>query len=354
MTPTPSSPPPPRRILLVQLRRLGDVLLSTPLLADLRRAFPAARIDYLVGRAAAPLVEGEPNASEVLVYDDRRLVGELRRLRARGYDWVIDLQSNPRTAQIALLSGARVRAGWGIRGIWRFAYTHRLPRGGRPPEYVPRERQRMLEMLGVPIEPARPRLRLTAAERAEGETLVRGLGVVPGTPLVGLTLGTGDESKNWPPERYAELSRRLRASGIATIVLETPGDAARVAAFRDAGADAFVVPLPGLRRFLAVLARCDVFICGDSGPSHMATALDVPAITLTGPTNPANWSARLPTTLPIRRNAGCPACAEGRGAKRAGHDCMGRISVDDVEQGVRALLRAGASRAAPAAEGGRA
>ena len=333
----------------MQLRRLGDVLLSTPLLADLREAFPDARIDFLVGRAAAPLLEGEPLAGELLVYDAARPLREIRRVRERRYDWVIDIQSNPRTAQLALLSGAGVRAGWAIRGIWRHVYTHRLPRGGRAPEYVPRERQRMLEMLGVPIAPRRPHLHPTDEEREQGERVMRSLGIEPDDDVVGFTLGAGEPTKQWPPARWAELSRRLRAQAAVPLLFEMPGDDGRVAAFRDAGGDAVVARLPELRRFLGALPRCDVFLAGDTGPAHMATALDVPTVTLHGPTNPANWSAGLSTTIPVRRNAGCPVCARGLGAGRSGHDCMVRLDVDTVEDAVATLLASrgeGASRGA--------
>lgn len=335
----------PRAVLVIQLRRLGDVLLSTPLLADLRRAFPDARIDFLVGRAAAPLLAGESLGGELLVYDAANPLRELRRLRARRYDWVIDIQSNPRTAQIALLSGARVRAGWAIRGIWRHVYTHRLPRGG-PPAYVVRERQRMLEMLGVPVAARRPHLRATEFERETGERVLRALGIGEDDRVVGFTLGAGEPTKEWPAPRWAALARRLREQGVAPLLFEMPGEERRVAAFRDAGGEAAVARLPELRGFIGALASCDVFVAADTGPAHMATALDVPTVTLHGPTNPVNWSAGLPTTIPVRRNEGCPACARRLGASRPGHDCMQRLGVDEVEEAVTALLAARAAAAA--------
>lgn len=336
----------PRRILVIQLRRLGDVLLSTPLLDDLRDAFPQARIDYLVGRGAAPLLAGEPLAGELVVYDAAHPLREIRRLRARRYDWVIDMQSNPRTAQIALLSGARVRAGWAIRGLWRRVYTHRLPRGGTP-EYVTRERQRMLEMLGVPVAPRRARLHPGAGEREAGERALREAGVGADDRVVGFTLGAGEPTKEWPAVCWSELARRMRAQGVVPLLFEMPGDEGRVAAFRAAGGDAIVARLPELRRFLGALPRCDVFVASDTGPAHMATALGVPTVTLHGPTNPANWSAALPTTIPVRRNEGCPVCALGEGAARAGHDCMARLGADDVEDAVVALLDAAPTQTSP-------
>ena len=109
--------PHPRRILIAQLRRLGDVVLTTALLNDLRRAFPNTPVDFLVGDRAAPLLEHHPLIHERLIYDREHPMRTWRAVRARHYDWVIDPQSSPRTAPVALLSGAPVRAGFAAR-VW--------------------------------------------------------------------------------------------------------------------------------------------------------------------------------------------------------------------------------------------
>ena len=138
----------PRQVLIVQLRRLGDVVLTTALLEDLRRAFPHTPVDFLVGDRAAPLLQHHPWIRERVIYDRAHPTRTWHAVRGRRYDWIVDPQSSPRTAPLALVSAAPVRAGFGVRG-WGWVYTHRLPRAGRPVEYVPRERQRLLEMLGV-------------------------------------------------------------------------------------------------------------------------------------------------------------------------------------------------------------
>ena len=111
---TPSSPV-PRRILLIQLRRLGDVVLTTALLEDFGSAFPGAAVDFLVGPAAAPLLAGHPRISERIVFDPDRRSVMTREIRSRRYDWVVDLQGSLSTSMLARASGARVRLGWRVR-----------------------------------------------------------------------------------------------------------------------------------------------------------------------------------------------------------------------------------------------
>src|SRR5918911_278473 len=157
----------PRGILLIQIRYLGDVVLSTALLEDLRCALPGAAMDFLVGETAAPLLLEHPLIRERIVLDVDHPAAMWRRVRARHYDWVIDVQGNLRTAMLTRLSGAPVRVGWRVRA-WPLAYTHAPPRGGGP-EYVVRERRRLLELVGVPASSAGPRLYLSAEERDRGE-----------------------------------------------------------------------------------------------------------------------------------------------------------------------------------------
>src|SRR5690606_14732617 len=138
------------RILVIQLRRLGDVILASGIFEDLHRAFPDARLDFLTSPLPAQVLRHHPTIDELLIYDRSHPVREIRRIRGRRYDWVLDGQGSPTTARLARLSGARVRAGWGVR-VWRRMYTHVVPRKGLETVYVVRERQRFLELLGVPI-----------------------------------------------------------------------------------------------------------------------------------------------------------------------------------------------------------
>src|SRR5262245_27329057 len=107
------APATPRSILVIQLRRLGDVILTTPALEALKKRYPKAKLDFLVEAPGAEAVAGHPAIDETLVYDAEgpleALVWALK-IRARGYDWVIDFLANPRTALLTALSGAEVKA----------------------------------------------------------------------------------------------------------------------------------------------------------------------------------------------------------------------------------------------------
>ena len=266
---------------------------------DLRDAFPDAALDFLVGERAAPLLDGHPLVAERIVYDRAHPVRMARLVRSRRYDWVIDVQSNPRTAVLTRLSGAPVRAGWAI-GPWAWVYTHTLSRRGRETEYVVRERQRLLEMLGVRVGAPRTRLVVSAEERARAEAELHARGAPAGAPRVALVVSVTERVREWPVERFAELAELLGREGVAAVALQNPGDEAKVARLTALAPGVVVVPTPDLRLLLGVLASCRVLVSGDTGPAHMATALGVPRVTIYGPTNPAAWNPGLPTTPVVR------------------------------------------------------
>lgn len=327
----------PHRILLIQLRRLGDVVLTTALAADLRRAFPHATIDFLVGKAAAPLLLNNPDVSESIVFNPkqmRRMVSEVRRRR---YDWLIDVQAHPRTAILSMFSGVPVRAGWDAR-FWGMAYTHRTPRH-RAPVYMVRDRQRLIELLGVKPTATIPRLWLSDEEREQARTDMLQLNPDAARPVVGMALGTHEPTRDWRIDGFAEVAEAIEGRGARAVIFRFPGDDAQIAEFRGRTAAGTLVEWRGDRRFLALLARCSVLVSANTGPSHMALALGVPRVTIYGSTDPAQWSPGLPTTIalsnPRQECLGCRA-----GSCPVNYDCIRGIRATDVVSSVLSLLPA--------------
>ncbi|MFN2398028.1 MAG: glycosyltransferase family 9 protein [Gemmatimonadaceae bacterium] len=332
----PSGLTPPERVLLVQIRRLGDVVLTMPLLGDLRRAFPSARLDFLVGDSAAPLLANHPHLDERVLLDRDHPLRMWNYIRARRYDWIVDVQSSPRTAPIAMMSGARVRIGWDVTG-WGWVYTHRLSRSGRPAEYVLRERRRLLELAGVPVSDDLPRLYVTTQERAQGEVDLIATGARAGSPRVGFLLSAGEPSKEWRLEGFAELAESLSAMGIAPVLFQPPGDTPVVARLLALTKSVNVLPILELRRFLAALAGCDALVSGDTGPAHMARALGVPTATIFGPSSPVLWSPTLPTAAVVRdERVPCLTCQLN--ICPIGHDCMVGVTSSMVLARVHEIL----------------
>jgi ADP-heptose:LPS heptosyltransferase len=326
---------PPSRILLIQLRRFGDVVICTPLAADLRRAFPNARIDFMIGRAAAPLIAHDPNIDDIVLFHPDRMWQMLRQMRRRRYDWIVDAQVHPRTAILALLSGVPVRAGWDAR-FWGFAYTHRTPRDLEP-MYSGRNRQRLLELLGVAPGSPLPRLYLTAEEREQGHADLAELGGDDASPTVGLAIGTHDPERDWTVMGFAAVAIALESAGVRVLIFRFPDDDQLIAAFREETSAGTLVPWRGDRRFLGIVSQCGAIVSANTGPSHIATALGVPRVTLYGSSNSTLWSPGLPTTIaldnPRQRCLGC-----GRKPCPVNRECIRGITPDEVTNAVRALL----------------
>jgi ADP-heptose:LPS heptosyltransferase len=329
----------PRRILIVQLRRLGDVVLSTALLDDIASAFPEASVDFLVGPAAAPLLGGHPRISERIVFDGTRRAAMAREIRSRSYDWTVDVQGSLSTALLTRASRARVRLGWRKRG-WRLWYTHaRSRRGEGPLEYVVRERRRLLELAGVPVGDSLPGIHLSAEEREQGERDARASGAAVGAARVGLLLSTREPAKDWNADGFADVARALADEGVTPLVFRTGDDDARVERVRALVPGAVIVPQLDLRRFLGVLSTVSVFVSGDTGPAHMADALGVPRVTIFGPTPSEAWSPGLPTTVAVKGpGARFVRMRDREAAHAGGYDFTGGVTANMVIVPVRRLL----------------
>jgi ADP-heptose:LPS heptosyltransferase len=342
------SSPTPGRILLIQLRRLGDMVITTALLDDLRRAFPTARLDFMTRTAIAPVLREHPLISDVVPYDRSRTIGMWRETRAREYDWVIDSESSPRSAMLTRASGARVRVGWTVTG-WKWLYTHRVSRqSGRPPEYVVLDRQRLLQAVGVPVSWRRPRLHLTEEERGRGVSMLEAHGAPQGVGKAGLVLSSGSPTRQWPVEHFAAVANSLADEGAWPIVFEMPGDSELVARFRAAAPAIAVAPAADIRAFMCMLSACGVLIAANTGPVHVATALDVPTVTAFGADDPAGWSPRIAITAGVRGDvAGCPECA--RRARGVPHSCVASVRPEALLALAREYLdlAAGATAEAP-------
>ncbi len=354
----PSSPsdravPAPRSILVTRFLRIGDVILSLPLVDALRAAFPNAEIDYLAESGSGLAAVGHPAIRNVIRFGLRSWPGlpappdVLFRLRAARYDWVIDLYGNPRTALLAGLTGAPVRVGPNRRGRHRL-YTHMIPPVTEP---LPAVDHHLLALrpLGIIPGPGTPRIHLSDTERAEGLALVD-RAIPPGGPRVGLHVGNRWPAKRWPEERFQALLRLLSTLGARGVVLAGPGEEAlarRVAsgAGKDGRSDAPVLSGLPLRTYFAAVAALDVLVTNDGSPLHAGPALGVPTVGILGPTVPEIWfpySADLGHQL-LCKSIWCRPCHRHDCARM---DCMDWIGVPEALRAIeRALAHAEGTRA---------
>jgi heptosyltransferase-2 len=295
-----------RRILVVRLDRIGDVVMMGAFLRELRRGFPKAWVTLVVSPGTFNLVETCPHVNEVRVFrnpSDRpfrqglRLVRALGlglgRLRREGYDlavfprWDADSFAGP---LLCLLSGARWRVAYSEhvtdkkarvnRGFDGF-FTHTIDR--RSCRHEVDSNLDLLRCLGV--EPVEDGLELwwTQEDVIRVEAVLENGGWVEGERLVALAPGAAEANKIWPAARFAEVGRWVRREyGVRLVIVGGKADRALAHAL-ETELKSTAVSVAGkltLRQTGLLLKRCEFFLGNDSGPMHLAAAARVPVVAI--------------------------------------------------------------------------
>jgi ADP-heptose:LPS heptosyltransferase len=362
----------PRKVLAIKLRSLGDTVLMTAPLAELRRAYPEAEIHVAVTQAWAPLLESNPAVDRIWTYvrhlDVTSRAKALARLglslRKEGYDCVVNFHASPSSATLSFATGAKTRSihFHGHNDPNRYS-TVEVPGKGVLKPIIERDMD-AVRALGIHVPAGRiPRVYLLDAELAQAEKRLRDLGLP--SPVLALGLGASRPTKSWPIERYAALAAAWHTrTGGGTLALTGPEEGDLAHDFLKAADDALTAALPDaagrararasiacerglpLRSLAAVLARCSAFAGNDSGPKHIAVAAGTPTVTLFGPEHPFEWHPYPQDLHPYffveglacRRDAmpgmppwcGLDVCVEEQ------HKCMRQVGVESVlEQCVR-------------------
>ena len=308
----------PRRILVCQLRQIGDVILATPALELLKRRFPEAELHMVTEKKCAPVLYGNPRI-DVLWELDKTELSSLKRELAwywkvarQGFDLVIDFQQLPRCRWIVGFSRAPVRLSFFAPWYNRLLYTDMVPlRHG----YSAFQKANLLAPLGIECHDEPPRIYLSEAERHEIRQDLAQLGLVPGQPLVTLGVTHKDNARRWPAAHYAQLAEGLLAAepGLAFLPLWGPGEEKTVEALLAAMSPAVRAATrimrhePTLRRMAACIAEASLHIGNCSAPRHMAVAVGTPSCTVLGASNdtwtyPSSWHQS------VRLGLSCQPC----------------------------------------------
>ena len=344
---------PIRRVLLLRLERIGDLLMILDAIADARAAWPDAELDIAVGswnRAIAGLI---PGISTIETADVpwlarngggdtwSRLIAKARSWRRRNYDLVINLEPDIRSNFLASLTGAPARHGYWTGGGGSFL-TDAIEY--QPAKHVSTNARtlvaRAAEAHGASPRAARsgPSASVRLAVPPEAKSRASALLGQARRPLIGVHVSGGRESKQWHLDRFADVARELARLRGGTIVL-TGGAPDRPLV------DAVVAQLGGISRIdvcgtldlvdlAAVLSRLDVLVTGDTGPMHLASAVSTPVVALFGPADPRRYGPSSPLQRILRVDLPCSPCGLVRlpPERCRGHvpDCMDGIRVDMV------------------------
>lgn len=365
-------PDAPARILIIKPSSLGDIVHALPALVILREAFPASHIAWLASSAFASLLSGHPLLNEVIVFDRGRYGKMLSspeafrgfwafigRLRTERFDLVVDLQGLFRSGFLALASGAEWRAGFaGARELAPLLYT--LPVNVGPAEVHAVDRNVALAQavvsrltraapcdrrpefpLGLSAaeqQAARERLSAALRVRARNGAFAHAPDDAEPPEFVVIAPGARWATKRWPVERWGDLLDRLHAENFPpAILLGGPDDAAFAEEIQRRAHHPAInwVGQTTLRELACILAECRGLICQDSGPMHLAAALDRPLVAIFGPTDPRRTGPYGRRVQIVRTAIDCAPCLR-RSCWH--HSCMQRLEVERVLSVARASL----------------
>ena len=324
----------PREILVIrQHNQMGDMLLAVPAFRGLRKRFPNARITLLAASINTDVMMNNPYVDEVLTYakernrrNPLRLIRFLRSIRSRRFDLVIVLNTvsfSVTSMLIAAVSGARVRVGSSSRKFGtdltaRF-YDLELP--------LPEEEELLgmhesehnifpLRAMGVTETRLESVLVPSERERAEAKRLATAA-FGKDSPFIVLHPGAGKRQNIWPPERFAELLRRLRGMReMGVVAVRGPVDGEAFDAFLGMSSGVnLVLASPSVGLLGAVMERAALTLCNDTGIMHIAGAVGADCCALFGPTDPSRWK-------PVNENVVAVRASDGQIESVSGEDAL--------------------------------
>lgn len=363
-----------RRILVLRLDLLGDVLLSMPAVEALHERYPDAEIWMMTLPYTADIPARYPFVSRVVSLDTngiRSLRGLLRPatlrqwydlyrlLREQRFDLAVSLFGLMASIW-AFLSGATHRVGY-LKEAYPLLHTRTLP--GMRYDRRQHEAQWCLDLAVLAGAEPRPRymhLEVEPEAAARMDALLRKHGVGEDTTLIAIHAGSiNGSAKRWPATHWAELADRLHDELGAAVVLTGSRKELPIADEVVRAMHTGPIVLTGettVHELAAVLARCDLVLSGDSGPLHMAVALNRPTISVYGPTDPA-ISGPYPRpgqiAVVLRTGIGCSPCYNALATAECPYGntvCMHHITVDHMERTVRRVLHESSLAPLPTAE----
>ena len=331
---------PAESILVLRMSGIGDVLWTTPLLANLRMAYPHAHIGYVVRTSSALVLVNNPHVDEILLFEQEDLRWQMKflsRLHKKHFDLSIDLVCSPATAIQSVACGAHTRIGFDFR-VRKYLYNHKLSAAAANHGHEVEFNLFPLQYMGIPVRTRSLVWNVSAEERAQADRHWRDLALPENEKVVGIISTGGFPSKKWPVAYWREMTRSDVLKDVRFLAFwgseRERREAEEIA--RDSGGRITVAPPTTLREDAALMDRCACFVGNDSGPLHIATALDKPVLAFYGPTRPKSqgpWSDKAVVLQADDVDAICcrrvdcpdPVCMKGIHPSRAAETLLAQL-----------------------------
>ena len=313
------------KVLIIQLRQLGDVLLSSPLARVIKEEVPDSEVHFLTSESARELLEGNPYIDRILTIG-KGILSELKTIRAvreEGYDAVIDAQRTGRSKRITLLSGAEKRVAFRKKGE-NFYYNTLVDWVNRG--YTAWERMELLRGIGIeePVRKYLPEIFPSEEDESAAETALRELGIGDFFLVVPTSRRL---DRAWAPEKFGRLSSMIaERTGLTPLIAYGPGEEKVARRALTGKARILRKPLP-LRSFASLVDRSSFFIGNDSLSSHIAVSRGKRSVVVLGPNE--GWFPDLDFVVKVRKGLPCQPCGNWKECRKD-LACFRQLSPEEV------------------------
>ncbi|MGB2599591.1 MAG: lipopolysaccharide heptosyltransferase II [Candidatus Omnitrophota bacterium] len=339
----------PKRILITRTDRLGDVVLSTPVIRHLRKLFPDAYLAFMVRPENRDVAANNPHLDEVIIYDKYvaqksfpATVKFALELKKRRFDTAIALHPTNRVHVMLFLAGIAARIGYGRK--MGFLLTRSLPHGKQ--EGVKHEADYNFDLLGkagFDVEGAdiTPYIVTSDEEKRTVDSMQKSEEMEEG--FIAIHAGASCPSKRWPAERFARVGDILSEKHNLKIALVGGNETEKYSSLVTSKMRRKPVDLTGgllLGELAEFLSRCRVFISNDSGPVHVATAVKAPVLAIFGRKDPGlspkRWGPLGEKCVVLHKDVGCKKCRAHNCDKD--FECLKAISIEEVVEAAEKLI----------------
>lgn len=319
---------------------MGDLLLSTPVLPNLRDYFPNATIHFLTLRRSRDILMDNQYISRVITYDPKedKPFFTIKNIRKQKYDLVIDLFCNPRTALITFCSGAKYRFGFDFRGR-SYAYNVKMKGRGGIVHNVEFNLD-SLRKLDIPITSKKLNISVTVVHEEFANEFIEKY-KIDSKNIFAISLTGNWEAKKYKTQDYIELIEKIKQKYNVNFILIWGNKNEKVECEKIHSVhkhNSFVIPDSPIRYLGAIIKKCDLLIGNDSGPMHIAVAQGIPVLGIYGPTNPLLQGPYGENNLTVvNNNVDCLCC--NLLDCDIGNICMTELPKDSIIEKLNELIR---------------
>lgn len=337
-----------RNILIVKLSAIGDCIHALPVASALKACYPEARITWIVEKPAYDLLTNNPNIDEIIIFDKAQcktlggffsyVPGLVSTLRKQRYDLVLDLQGLFKSAAIAYLSGAPKRLVYCNAREFSDKISQKVC-GPNSAGHVVDRYLDVVRAVGCHITEPEFTVTITEKEAVLTQAIAKQAGLDITKPYVVLIPGTNWPNKCWPPGHFAQLAEKLFEKQIIPVFVGTHADKT---AMDEIIANMTIPPvdLTGkttLKQLAYILKNAKTVVAGDTGPMHLAAAMNTPVIALFGPTDSLRNGPYGDNHQVLTVSHACQGCWKRKCPQAI--DCMAEIAPAAVFQAVRNFIK---------------